>query len=81
MVSKATVTKTRMFLWKVTHYSKYKEFKNMLKKDLNPDTVKPGMKFGYYGCFYDQVSETKDHTNLLWEIRQKSLEIKIQTLY
>ena len=74
MVSKAAVTKVRMFIWKLTHYKQYKKFKSMLKQDLISANIRPGMKFGYYGCFYDQVNETKDHTNLLWEIRQKPLE-------
>lgn len=80
MVSKSLKTKVRMFFWKVTHYSKYKKFKNMLKQDITPGSVKQGMKFGYYGCFYDQVKETKDHTNLLWEIRQKPLEQTIKNI-
>ena len=63
-----------MLIWKTFHYKQYKKFKCMLKQDLTPNGIRKGMKFGYYGCFHNQVNETRDHTNLLWEIRQKPLE-------
>ena len=66
--------KVKKFFWKLFNYKKYKKFKSMLYKDLSSDTIRSGMKFGYYGCTNSQVEETKDHINLLWEFQWKPID-------
>lgn len=45
-----------------------------------PVLKRPGILFGYYGTFGEQVSETRDHISLLWSIQSEGLEKLVQNI-
>jgi hypothetical protein len=45
-----------------------------------PTLKRPGILFGYYGAFGEQVAETRGHVNLLWSIQFEGLDKLIQNI-
>ena len=75
-----TKEKLKFMLWKLLHWSKYKRFKKLLKQDINAISIRPGIKFGYYGSKGNQVSDTKDHINLFWEFQWKPIDQVVKNI-
>lgn len=72
--------KLKKFFWKIFHYNDYKRFKKLLAREPIRENIRSGLKFGYYGCTNNQVEETKDHVNLLWEFQWKPIDQVIENI-
>ncbi len=45
-----------------------------------PDFPRTDLYYGYFGCYGNQASEVKSHTNLFWENQYQGIDVAIQNI-